>query len=66
MAGKDLQFVANQDRVGKAKSLNALGNLLYLRARVTPRVFCVGAQRGEVDHFDRKGAVPNRFVHDLF
>ncbi len=38
MAGKDLQFVADEDRVGEAKSLNALGNLLYLRSRMTSRI----------------------------
>ena len=34
MAGEDLKVVTDQDRIGEAKSLNALGNLLYLRTRV--------------------------------
>ena len=38
MAGEDLKIVTDQDRVGEAKSLNALGDLLYLRARMTSRI----------------------------
>jgi hypothetical protein len=52
MAGKDLQFVTDQDRVGEAKSLNALGDLFYLGARMTSRIFGVRTQRGDVYHFD--------------
>jgi hypothetical protein len=46
MAGEDLKIVTDQDRVGEAKGLNALGDLLYLRAGMTTRIFGVRTQRG--------------------
>jgi hypothetical protein len=45
MAGEDLKIVTDQDWVGESKNLNALGDLLYLRARMASRIFGVGTQR---------------------
>jgi hypothetical protein len=38
MPGEDPEIVGDQDRIGEAKRLNALGNLLDLSAGMAPRV----------------------------
>jgi hypothetical protein len=41
MTGEDLKVVADQDRVGKAKGFDTLGDLFDLCARVPPKPFSV-------------------------
>src|SRR5437870_5201821 len=55
MTGDDLMIVADQNRVGKPKPLDAVGDLADLLARMGTRIASIGSQIRNGYSFDRHG-----------